>query len=172
MVTLRTFSSTDGLVPSQCVSSWALGPGYAWRDAPVGTCCGLLVQNPCLKLPVLSLKCSLLEFWESNPICCCLCLFLQVWISRNSSKLWNNVKRMHQTWTSGKNHFVVRTVLWFLQICWNVNIWHSFRCICHIQGNVKTNLLCPCELHTAVLWWEGIKCILYVLVWFRFLQKS
>lgn len=70
---------------------------------------------------------------------CLFVFFLQVWISWNSSKLWDNVKRVHQTWTTCKNHFVVRTVLWFLQICRNVNIWHSFWCICHIQGNIYKN---------------------------------
>lgn len=133
---LKQSPPTNVCVPSRLNPSEHIF--YSERDAFRNLLCHLI--RTCLKLPVLKIgtvrvfKRTVMGEKSSH-----LCLFfLQIWVSRNSSELWNNVERMHQTWATCKNHFVVRTVLWFLQICRNVNIWYSFRCICHIQGNIKT----------------------------------
>lgn len=47
---------------------------------------------------------------------------------------------MHPAWATSQNHLVVWTILRFLQIRGNVNVWHCFWCICHVQGNFLTAL--------------------------------
>ena len=76
---------------------------------------------------------------------------MQLRVSRHCPKLWYHAEGVHQTWTAGQNHAVVRAVLWLLQIRGDVHIRHCLRCICHVQSKSGPGCL--------LLEWAKLKCI-------------